>query len=106
MTCCKMVWGINDPRIQHRLFAEGSLTFVKALEIGQASELASHDPQDLQASGGEPTIHKVQREHTISSRSAQKGTVSCFHCGGNHQLTLSCCTHARWSALPRVVSLS
>ena len=39
MTCCKMVWGINDPRIQHRLFAEGSLTFVKALEIGQASEL-------------------------------------------------------------------
>ena len=32
----RLVWGIDDSRIQHRLLAEGSLTFAKALEIAQA----------------------------------------------------------------------
>ena len=44
----RLVWGIADSRIQHRLLAEGSLTFPKALEIAQAMEMATRDLKDLQ----------------------------------------------------------
>ena len=80
----RLVWGIDDAKVQHRLLAEGSLTFAKALEIAQASELASRDLKDLQAGGGGPTVNKVQGKSPMPSRPAPKGTLACFRCGGNH----------------------
>ena len=79
----RLVWGIDDSRIQHRLLAEASLTFAKALEIAQASELATRDLKDLQASGGGPTVNRVQGRSAGSTRPAQRGTMTCYRCGGN-----------------------
>ena len=74
----RLVWGIDDSKIQHRLLAKGSLTFVKALEIAQASELVTRDLEDLQAIGGGPTVNRVQGRSTGSTRPAQRGTVTCY----------------------------
>ena len=57
----RLVWGIADSRVQHRLLAESSLTFAKALEIAQAMELATRDLKDLQPDTASPTsVHKLQ----------------------------------------------
>lgn len=81
----RLAWGSTTLESSiYRLLAQGSLTFVKALEIAQASDIASCDLKDLQASGGGPTVNKVQKDCTMSSRQAQLGTVACLKCGGNH----------------------
>ena len=57
----RIVWGIADSRVQHRLLAESFLTFEKALEIVQAMELATQDLKDLQAETASSTpVHKLQ----------------------------------------------
>ncbi len=45
----RLVCGINDDRIQHRLLDETDLTFEKALKIAQAMETAYKDVRHLQA---------------------------------------------------------
>ena len=44
----RIVCGIKDSRVQRRLLAEPMLTFAKALEIAQASELAEKNVLVLQ----------------------------------------------------------
>ena len=73
----RLVWGIDDSKIQQRLLDESFLTFGKALEIAQASELATRDLKDLQSSVGD-------LQYTGYTRPAQRGTVLCYRCGGNH----------------------
>lgn len=43
MLCDKLVWGIEDGRIQKRLLAEDNLTFKKALDLALALEVAAQD---------------------------------------------------------------
>lgn len=66
----RLVWGIEDSHIQHRLLAESSLTFVKAMEIAQAMELATHDLKDLHfALASSTSVHKLQgRNHLYPKR--------------------------------------
>ena len=46
----RLLCGINNDRIQRRLLAEKDLTFVKALDIATAMELAEKSAADLQNS--------------------------------------------------------
>ena len=45
----RLVCGIQDHRLQHRLLAETDLTFQKALDISQAIEAAERTARDIQA---------------------------------------------------------
>ena len=49
-----MIWdkldgGIEDAQIQKRLLAEDNLTFIKALGLAQAVEIAAEDSKELSA---------------------------------------------------------
>ena len=44
----RLVCGVNDLRIQNRLFQESTLTFTKAFEIAQSVEAAAKDAPNLQ----------------------------------------------------------
>ena len=63
----RLVWQIVDSRIQHRLLAEGFLTFPKALEIAQAMEVATCDLKDLQMEACSTLVNKLQGHKTPSS---------------------------------------
>ena len=57
----RLVCGINNGCIQHRLLAKSTLTYEKALEIEQAMELANRDAKNLHANRNSPheQVHKV-----------------------------------------------
>ena len=57
----RLVCRINKSQVQHRLLAESKLTFEKALEIVQPTELVDQDAKDLQVSSSIPheQVHKV-----------------------------------------------
>ena len=77
----RLVCGLKDSRLQRRLLAEPTLTFVKALELAQASELAEQGARVLQPQPPPSVeINKVSGMSQSSNRSA----VSCFRCGGRH----------------------
>ena len=91
----RLVCGINDGRILHRLLAECKLTFEKALEIAQAMEFADRDAKDLQVSSNSPheCVHKVFHGTQKESKSPQnnKGQhtrSNCCRCGGKHSPTI------------------
>ena len=67
----RLVWGIADPRIQHRLLAEDKLTFMKAQELAQAMELATKKIKETQggATSQSTPIHRVQGQGGHSQRS-------------------------------------
>lgn len=80
----RLVWGIKDSHIQHRLLAESSLTFVKAIEIAQAMELATQDLKDLQfASASSTSVYKLQGRNHLYPKRFQI-PPPCYHCGGKH----------------------
>ena len=46
--------------MQQRLFAEGDLTFYRAMKIAQAMEIAARDARDLQLAGAHRApVHKL-----------------------------------------------
>ncbi|GFR94635.1 polyprotein, partial [Elysia marginata] len=81
----RLVCGINDRRIQHRLLSEGTLTFSKALEIAQAMETAAGNVQDLLSSlTDQVCLVKSQSSLNSYKTAAQK---KCHRCGGPHYHT-------------------
>ena len=81
----RLVWGIADSRVQHRLLAESSLTFAKALEIAQAMELATRDLKDLQPDTASSTsVHKLQGHRANFAPTPSKPHPPCYRCGGKH----------------------
>ena len=54
----RLVCGIHDIRIQHRLLAEPNLTFKKALELAIALETVDRDTKDLQDQNSQSTIKR------------------------------------------------
>ena len=44
----RLVCGINDPRIQRRLLAEPTLSYVKALELAHTTETAKSNAKQLE----------------------------------------------------------
>ena len=59
MLCDRLVFGINDSRIQRRLLAEPDLDYKKAYELALALEAAEKSAQDLQANPS--NIHSGQK---------------------------------------------
>lgn len=80
----RLVWGITDPCIQHRLLAEDKLTFMETQELAQAMELAAKDIKHTQggATSQSTPIHKVQGQGGTAK--GPKNSSSCYWCGGKH----------------------
>ena len=86
--CDRMVCGINDASIEHRLISEQDLTFKKAHTLALGMEMAGRNVQALQRSVGaavstvknpessETTVHKIL--HPASPRTERK---TCYCCG-------------------------
>ena len=78
----RLVCGIEDNRIQHRLLAEPSLTLQKAFDLALALESADRNAQDLQKSQATPI-------HALSGKQVETGypkqDSGCYRCGGKHQ---------------------
>ena len=79
----RLVRGVAEERIKHRLFTEPTLTFQRALEIARNIETASkkvavtksHSSLTVSPSA---TAHKVQAEE--KARSTSRPTAACFRC--------------------------
>ena len=69
----RLVCGINDDAIQHRLLLEKKLTFEKALEFATSMEAAKQNLTELQSTAqSQPAeVHKVTNS-------------PCYRCGRNH----------------------
>ena len=87
----RIVCGINDPRIQHRLLAEHELTYKSAFELAQSMETADQNTNDLQSvPRNEP--HRRQEDFHYTPRALGQSRVQpgqprfiCYRCGGNHK---------------------
>ncbi|XP_072107862.1 uncharacterized protein [Mobula birostris] len=82
----RLVCSINNDGIQRRLLGETPpLTFKKALEIAQGTEMAANNAKDTQKGHGgsqSAAVHQVKRE---TGKQAKR--VECFRCGGTHYWT-------------------
>ena len=78
----RLVCGLRDPKTQRRLLAESQLTFGKAFEIAQASELAEKSVKDLQ---GQSQTDSVQALKLEPAKHRKWQSSVCSHCGGKHQ---------------------
>jgi hypothetical protein len=70
----RIVCGLRDERIQRRLLAEAKLTFAKAFELCQASELAEKNSKSIQAQQTAPPIPvmALHRSQPPRKRSTEK----------------------------------
>ena len=89
MLCDRLICGINNDCMQHRLLAESKLSFEKTCELAQAMETADHDARELQ---GPPTtaVHKLNRGTGRSFSTGPRPKFhnnlqnNCYRCGGKH----------------------
>lgn len=79
----RLVCVVNDDHIQKRLLSEpdGSLTLKRAIQLATAMETAVKDVAELQQSGMEELVNKVQPEATDRQTPSMAG---CFRFGANH----------------------
>ena len=97
----RLICGINNDRMQHRLLAESKLSFEKAYELAQAMDTADHDAKELQG----PLTAAVNKLNRGAGRNFSIGTRlmtslmthknsrnNCYRCGGKHS-TNNCRFH-------------
>ena len=87
----RLVAGINDDKIQQRLFQDANLTFQTALDRALAMETASKNVRDISQTAqakytsvsgtSSSTVHRLQKRHF--DRSKKMETI-CFRCGRKH----------------------
>ena len=92
MLCNRLICGINNDRMQHRLLAESKLSFEKANELAQAIETADHDAKELQ--GPTAAVSKLNRgtgknfstgTRQMTSPMTHKNLQNnCYRCGEKH----------------------
>ncbi len=80
----RLVCGLRNEAIQHRLLSKSDLTFSKALEIAQNMEAAEKNAQQLH--GAETPIQYVDRP----SSGTQRQKVCCSRCGGDNHGAQEC----------------
>ena len=85
----RLVCGVRDGRLQRRLLAEPDLTFQKAFELCQASELAEKNAKELQA--GQKQSHRMTGTHVMALHSEvgdRKHALSlkCYCCNSTQHL--------------------
>ena len=84
----RAVCGIRDGRIQRRLLAELGLTFKKAFDMCQATEMAEKNAQNLR-----PTTHTVKTSAVMSlhTRTQKKqSTTACYRCNSTQHIAADC----------------
>ena len=79
----RLVWGIADSRIQHRLLSEDKLTFTAALELTQAMELAAKDIKETHGAAT-PQCTPVLKVQGQGGAARGSKNSSCYRCGGKH----------------------
>ena len=65
----RLVYGLQDVKVQRRLLAEGKLTFTKAFELAQVAELTDKNVADLQRLQTPEAVHAVKRSGSPSQNS-------------------------------------
>ena len=90
----RLVCGINQASLQHRLLDKATLTLQKVLQIAQAFESAEKNSRQLQTSTGAllSIVHAVSR--LVGSRTNFRD-VECFSCGVKGHLARMCCRRER-----------
>ena len=82
-----LVCGVRDTKLQHCLLAEPSLTFKKAFELAQSTEVAEQDAKDIQRpQTSQQPVHKIESKGPIKP----PPTRNCYRYGGSHAPE-SCC---------------
>ena len=86
----RLVCGIRDHQLQHRLLAETDLIFQKALDISQTSEAAERNARDIQAKQTpKPILALNQPTRQTYSQGRLKSSdkqIKCYRCGSSHQV--------------------
>ena len=86
----RLVWGITDSHIQHRLLSEDKLTFTSALELAQVMELATKDIKETQGGATPQSTPVLKVQGQGSAAKGSKNSLSCYCCGSKH-LASHCC---------------
>ena len=82
----RLVCGLVNTSIQHRLLSEKKLTLKGALEIAQGIEAADHNARKLKK--GDPAVHRVGTEANSKPLTMMK--KPCYRCGGTNHAANSC----------------
>ena len=84
----RLVSGIEDIEIQHRLLSESKLTLKRALEIASAMELAAKDAKVIRGTTNEPQVNKVTgsqpRPYATAYKQGGNKKAACYRCGNSH----------------------
>ena len=87
----RLVCGINDPRIQRRLLAEPTLSYVKALELAHATETVKSNAKQLEQAMPCTAVQAISSEEKkggarrhITSLQSTPTQNRCYRCGGKH----------------------
>ena len=80
MPCDRLVWGIQDVRVQRPL-AEPDLMFKTAYDLDQASETADKSSKHLHQQQLSHPVHAVLHPKNLTG---QHTAVSCYRCSGKH----------------------
>ena len=88
----RLVCGINDEHIQHRLLAKDKLTYKKALEVAQGLETAAKNAQKLQGSSTSTAATPHGDVHRLHSKpfSSKQSLPACFQCGKSNHAPAKC----------------
>ena len=82
----RLVCGIRDSRVQRRLLAEPELTFAKAFELSQATELAEKNAKDLQTGQPKPIL----AVHQSGTMRKQSSSYICYRCNSSQHSPKDC----------------
>ena len=80
----RLVCGLRDSRLQIRLLAESELTFKKAFEMTQASEVAERNTKELQAGKKAAPVLTLRKSESLGQRQSTPLPM-CYRCGGKHR---------------------
>ena len=93
----QLVCGAKDGSLQRRLLAEPDLTFRKAFELCQASELAEKNAKELQAGQKQSQMMAGASVMTLRSKVGHRKPASglkCYRCNSTQHLVRDCCFKA------------
>ena len=86
----RVVCGIRDVRLQRQLLAESDLTFKKAFEICQATELAANNARNLQVGKDQKSGGTVMTIQSGKGPSRPSMALQCYRCNSTQHWAKDC----------------
>ena len=83
----RLVYGIDDQRMQRRLLQEVKLTFTQARDMVLAMEAADRNARELEPTMPPGTVHELSDDSRCQFKGGShggSGASSCYRCGGKH----------------------